>query len=138
MIDLHWRTATWRFTRAFVIPTLLGLLLSGSLQAAEGLNANDEERIVQRLKQEVMQELQKGDFLKKEIAAGIQDYINKQREAEQNAQLERERKAAEKAKNVRRASATISSAIQTRRCRSSNTPTSSAPSANASTPLQNR
>lgn len=103
-MDLHCQTATWRVAPALVIPTLLGLLLSGSLHAEESLNGDDEERIVQRLKEEIMQELRESDFLKNEIEKGIQHYVDSEAEARANARAEQERQAAEMAKNVRRVS----------------------------------
>jgi protein-disulfide isomerase len=51
-----------------------------------------------------MKDLRKGEFLRQQIEIGIQDYINKQREAKAAAYAEQERLANEKAKNVRRVS----------------------------------
>jgi protein-disulfide isomerase len=53
-----------------------------------------------------MKELREGEFLRQQIQLGIQDYINKQREAQIAAQAEQARLANENAKNVRRVSAT--------------------------------
>ncbi len=66
----------------------------------------DEEQLAQQIKQEIFAELQNGEFLGKQIEAGIQNYIRKQQEAQVKARAERERRASEKAKNVPRVSKT--------------------------------
>jgi protein-disulfide isomerase len=104
-MDLHCQIATWRFARTLVIPTLLGLLLSGSLHAEDGLSADDEERLVQRVREELMQELRESDFLQTEIEKGIQKYVDGDAEARAQVRAEQKREATEKAKNVRRVSA---------------------------------
>jgi len=57
---------------------------------------------MERIKQEVMQELRESDFLQREIEAGILAYIEKQRQQQAAAQAAQERQLAERAKNVRR------------------------------------
>jgi protein-disulfide isomerase len=64
----------------------------------------DEQRLIQNAKEAVMKELREGDFLREQIQLGIQDYINKQKEAQLAARAEEERIANEKVKKVRRVS----------------------------------
>ena len=86
--------------------TVLGLLAisMNGLPAEEDGQTSDDE-LVERVKQEIMQELRESDFLKNEIQAGIQAYIDKQREGQVAAKAEQARQANERAKNVRRVSA---------------------------------
>ncbi len=65
----------------------------------------EEERIIQKAKDEIMKELRESDFLKQQIQLGIQEYLQRQREAQATAQAEQARLASEKARNVRRVSA---------------------------------
>jgi protein-disulfide isomerase len=65
----------------------------------------EEQRLIQKAKDEVMKELRDGDFLKQQIQIGIQEYVQKQKDAQTAAQAEQARLANEKAKNVRRSSA---------------------------------
>lgn len=64
----------------------------------------DEQRLIQKIKEEIMKELREGDFLPQQIDLGIQNYIKKRQEAEAVARAEEERQASEKAKSVRRVS----------------------------------
>ena len=64
----------------------------------------DEQRLIQKIKDEIMKELREGDLLGQQIEIGIQKYIKKQQEAQAAARAQEERVAAEKAKNVRRVS----------------------------------
>jgi protein-disulfide isomerase len=57
---------------------------------------------LERIKQEVMQELRANGFLQQEIENGILAYIQKQREQQAAAQAAEATKLAERAKNVRR------------------------------------
>jgi protein-disulfide isomerase len=66
---------------------------------------SDEQRIIQKAKDEIMRELLDGDFLRDQIQLGIQDYIRKQQEAQAAFKSEQARFANEKVKNVRRVSA---------------------------------
>lgn len=49
--------------------------------------SDDEQRLVDKIKEEVLKELQSGEFLRQQIQLGIQDCINKQREAQVAAKL---------------------------------------------------
>ena len=64
--------------------------------------AIDEKQLTQRIKQEIFNDLQNGEFLQPLIEKGIQKYVQKQQEAQVKAQADQERLANEKAKNVRR------------------------------------
>ena len=68
--------------------------------------ATDEQRLVQKIKEEIMKELREGSFLAGQIELGIQSYIKKQEEAHAAARAADERLANEKVKRVRRVSAT--------------------------------
>lgn len=89
---------------------LLGqLTLSADIYGQEEtrkIQSIDEQRLVDKIKEEVLKELQEGEFLREQIQLGIQEYIKKQREAQVEAQAEQARLANEKAKNVRRVTAT--------------------------------
>jgi protein-disulfide isomerase len=65
----------------------------------------DEQRLIQKAKEEVLKELREGDFLKEQIQLGIQEYIKNQQEAQVAAKLKQSRLANERAKNVRPVSA---------------------------------
>ena len=67
--------------------------------------ANDEQQLIEKVKQAIMKELREGDFLRQQIDIGIQNYVKKQQEAQAAARAEEERAAAEKAKKVRRVAA---------------------------------
>jgi len=66
----------------------------------------DEQRLIQKIKEEIMKELREGNFLPQQIELGIQNYIKKQEAAQLAARAQDERQANEKAKKVRRVSAT--------------------------------
>jgi protein-disulfide isomerase len=86
---------------------LSGAVVFSSAGAQEGVAAGaavDEERIIQRAKEEILEDLREGDFIREQVELGIQEYIRKQREAQAAARVEKARAAAEKAKNVRRVS----------------------------------
>ena len=89
---------------------LLGqLTLSADIYGQEEtrkIQSIDEQRLVDKIKEEVLKELQEGEFLREQIQLGIQEYIKKQREVQVAAQAEQARLANEKAKNVRRVTAT--------------------------------
>ena len=98
-----------KLTRAlvFVLVFLVGFLVFSGVWAEQHANEGDTiniEELTLRIKQEIMQELREGDFLRKEIDIGIQRYIEKQRKAQRDAQAKQARIANEKAKNVRRVS----------------------------------
>ena len=65
----------------------------------------DEQRLIQKIKEEIMKELREGDFLGQQIEIGIQKYIKKQQDAQAAARAREEAVAAENAKKVRRVSA---------------------------------
>jgi protein-disulfide isomerase len=65
----------------------------------------DEKELVERVKQAVLDELRRGGILGEEINKGIRAFIEEQRAAQQAALAEREKKTAELAKSVQRASA---------------------------------
>lgn len=105
MKELLQQISMWRVAGMVAILTIIGILSSCSPQPEEDLNKYDEDHLVQRLKDEIMQELREGDFLKKEIEAGIKDYEAGKAQAQVDARAEQQRLASEKAKNVRRVSA---------------------------------
>ncbi len=73
--------------------------------SAPNAPASDEQQLIEKVKQAVMKELREGDFLKQQIDIGIQNYVKKQQEAQAAARAQEERAAAEKAKKVRRVTA---------------------------------
>jgi protein-disulfide isomerase len=88
----------------------VGMLALGGALALSGAEAQedaaatasvDEERIIQRAKEEILEELREGDLIREQVELGIQEYIRKQRETQAAARAGRQRAAAEKAKNVR-------------------------------------
>jgi protein-disulfide isomerase len=78
--------------------------LARAQQPAPKTGTADEQRLIQKVKEEVMKELREGDFLGQQIEIGIQKYIKKQQDAQAAARAQQERVTAEKAKNVRRVS----------------------------------
>jgi len=102
-------------TRKIVVCFLGGLLvffasnLNSLAQAQQpsGPNApaTDEQQLIEKIKQAIMKELRESDFLKQQIDIGIQNYVKKQQEAQAAARAEEERAATEKAKKVRRVTA---------------------------------
>jgi protein-disulfide isomerase len=90
---------------AIIVAALLisGALVFFGLQQRSGHETEttiDEEQLIRRVKEEVFAELQNSEFLDQRVDAGIQRYIQKQQEAQQQARAEQERLANEKAKNV--------------------------------------
>lgn len=95
--------------RTTLRPGLLGLsmlmlIAAGGASADEAGSAAalDEERMVQRLKEEIMKEFRDGDFLKEQIQIGIGEYIREQQELRARAQ---EQEQGRLAKNIRPVSA---------------------------------
>lgn len=85
------------------IKSWLACLLLFSLSSAAFAHENeDEDALVIRVKEEVLRGLSEGDFLKGEIQAGIQAYIDNQRDQQLAAEREQERQLRELTKNVRR------------------------------------
>jgi protein-disulfide isomerase len=78
---------------------------SGAQQEPSKNTVSDEQKLIEKVKAEVMKELREGDFLREQIQLGIQEHIKKQKEAQAAAQAEQLRAATEKIKNVRRVSA---------------------------------
>ena len=91
----------------FVFPVLLALSLfitGGPATAAEDKATEltiDEERIVNRLKEEIMRDLTNEGFLQQQIDIGIQNYIQKQKQAQVEAQRKQRSRADNLAKNIR-------------------------------------
>jgi protein-disulfide isomerase len=73
--------------------------------AQQGAAVPDEQKLVEKIKEAVMKELRESDFLSQQIELGIQNYIKKQQQAQVAARAAEERQANEKAKKVRRVSA---------------------------------
>lgn len=73
-------------------------------QAVDPKLMTDEQRLTEKIKQEVMKELREGDFLRQQIELGIPEHARKQQEAQVTARAQAARLANEKAKNVRRVS----------------------------------
>jgi len=87
---------------ALVLCALIALpggLINQAALADEGQVSAAE---IERIKQEVMQELRDSEFLQKEIELGIIAFIQKQREQQASAEAAKQRQLAERAKNVRR------------------------------------
>jgi protein-disulfide isomerase len=68
-------------------------------------DTSSEDRIVQRIKDEVLKAFREGDFFQQAIDQGVQRFFQKQRDSEEEARAAQDRLASEKAKNVRRVSA---------------------------------
>jgi protein-disulfide isomerase len=85
-----------------VLCALLTLLLGSTSQQLAADEGTVSAAEVERIKQEIMRELRESDFLQKEIEIGIQNYVQKQRQQQADAQAAQERRLAERAKNVRR------------------------------------
>lgn len=89
--------------RQFLIALLVGASVAGVPAGAQDKTL-DEEQLIQRLKAEILKELREGG-LQQEIDAGIQRYVEQQREARRAAQEAQARQAADQAKKVRPVSA---------------------------------
>ena len=86
----------------FVILIVSLLFHAPSLaQQTQGVSA-DEQRLIEKVREAVMKELREGSFLQEQVELGIQNFINKQQQAQVAARSEQERQAGEKAKQVRR------------------------------------
>jgi protein-disulfide isomerase len=83
----------------------LDSLAHAQQKPAPKIGTTDEQRLIQKVKEEIMKELREGDFLGQQIEIGIQKYIKKQQDAQAAARAHQEYLAVEKAKNVRRVSA---------------------------------
>jgi len=89
-----------------VLAAALSSPAANAQQAADPKVVTDEQRLTEKIKQEVMKELREGEFLRQQIELGIQEYAKKQQEAQVTARAQAERLANEKVRNVRRVSAT--------------------------------
>jgi protein-disulfide isomerase len=67
--------------------------------------AIDEDKLVRRITEAVMQELRNSDLMNEQIERGIRRYVEKQRDAKAAAQGRQRQQKAAAAKNVRRVSA---------------------------------
>lgn len=76
-----------------------GLVLAAEPESQAALL--DEERIVQRLKEEIMQELRSGEFLQQQIQIGIRDYVTKQQQAQAKAREQQRSQADKLSENIR-------------------------------------
>jgi len=83
----------------------VSVLCLGTTARAQSQPTVGEQKLIDKVKEEVLKELRQGDFLREQIQLGIQEYLKRQREAQAAAQAEQQRLAAEKIKNVRRVSA---------------------------------
>ncbi len=83
----------------------LNSLAQAQQPSAPNAPATNEQQLIEKIKQAIMKELRESDFLKQQIDIGIQNYVKKQQEAQAAARAEEERAAAEKAKKVRRVTA---------------------------------
>ena len=93
-------------SRYFAVSVVAFMALFVSIaNAQQGAAVPDEQKLVEKIKEAVMKELRESDFLSQEIELGIQNYIKKQQQAQVAARAEEERQANEKAKKVRRVSA---------------------------------
>ena len=84
-----------------------GSIVFWALHAEPGSTGDaaiDEERLLPRIKEQVIQELREGDVLAQAIERGIERYFEKQKAAKEAARAEQARRANEKAKKVRRVS----------------------------------
>jgi protein-disulfide isomerase len=64
-------------------------------------NATEEERLAQKIKADVLRELQEGNWLADQIERGIEKYIQKAKAAQDAAIAEQARQANQKAKRIR-------------------------------------
>jgi protein-disulfide isomerase len=91
-----------------VVSVLLWAVPVGGVHAQGAGAGADEEKLILRLKQEIMKELREGGLVRREVERGIQEYVRKQVEAQQAQQRaareKAERETAERLKKVRRVS----------------------------------
>jgi protein-disulfide isomerase len=93
-------------SRYFAVSVVAFMALFVSIaNAQQGAAVPDEQKLVEKIKEAVMKELRESDFLSQQIELGIQNYIKKQQQAQVAARAAEERQANEKAKKVRRVSA---------------------------------
>jgi protein-disulfide isomerase len=86
---------------------LIGVHVAGAQQDSSAkIGAADEQRLIDKIKAEIIKELREGDFLQQQIDSGIQNYIKRQEEAQAAARAEEERLANERVKKIRPVSKT--------------------------------
>lgn len=88
-----------------MIPFCVSVLCVGTPTGAQSQPTVSEQKLIDKVKEEVLKELRQGDFLREQIQLGIEEYLKRQREAQAAAQAEQQRLALQKIKNVRRVSA---------------------------------
>ena len=84
---------------------LLSPLSSVAAEDEQDALTASEERIVQRLKEEIIKELRESDFLREQINIGIREFVMEQQQARLQAQEQQRAMAARLAKNIRPVSA---------------------------------
>lgn len=90
-----------------VLLMLIGVHVAGAQQDSSAkIGAADEQRLIDKIKAEIIKELREGDFLQQQIDLGIQNYIKRQEEAQAAARAEEERLANERVKKIRPVSKT--------------------------------
>jgi protein-disulfide isomerase len=92
------------FGALLVFPEFLPVADAQQDSSSKGGAVDDEQRLIQKIKEEIMKELREGPLLPQQIELGIQNYIRKQQQTQVAARAEEERQANERAKNVRRVS----------------------------------
>ncbi|MFT7533479.1 MAG: protein-disulfide isomerase [Gammaproteobacteria bacterium] len=91
-----------RTLQLLLIAGLFGLSSTHSLAQSQTVDsAVAEDRLVQRVKEELMKELQEGKFLQQQIELGIQEFIRKQQAVANEAENNQRRLADERVAQVR-------------------------------------
>lgn len=94
------------YCRFAIAALLIGTTVSLGVQADESSqSATDEDKLVRRITEAVMEELRNSDFLNEQVERGIRSYVDKLREAQAAARVQQQRQQASAGKNVRRVSA---------------------------------
>lgn len=86
------------------VMVILLLIASGRSWSAESeqtMLSPEEERIVQRLKEELLKELRDGEFLQQQIEIGIRNFVRRQQEHQARAQQQQRDAAAKLVENIR-------------------------------------
>jgi hypothetical protein len=82
----------------FLFLTFLCLPLVFSSIVGAQQSPGDEQRMIQKIKDEILKELRDGGLLQQEIELGIQRFVEKQRESELAGRAEQDRLANEQVK----------------------------------------
>jgi len=91
--------------RLAIVALLVGAMASLGVHADQSSEqAIDEDKLVRRITEAVMQELRSSDVLNEQIERGIRRYVEKQRDAQAAARARQQQQKAAAAKNVRRVS----------------------------------